>query len=185
MRIYGSNIKKNYNKNNKHHKKIFKFLLISFSILVLLGNIIVLIFFCILSTIDVNENPHPFEKRYDSKLLIDSYIGYKEPIYSCLFSCMIYSEYYYENASEQFEDNTNYQKVTNDNITLLKKLFSRFSSFSEYEEVLSFKYKEQLKLDDLFYLDYKKIKMKKYMNIQFTIMIRKERFYTTSMILTR
>ena len=98
---------------------------------------------------------------------------------------MIYSEYYYENASEQFEDNTNYQKVTNDNITLLKKLFSRFSSFSEYEEVLSFKYKEQLKLDDLFYLDYKKIKMKKYMNIQFTIMIRKERFYTTSMILTR
>ena len=38
MRIYGSNIKKNYNKNNKHHKKIFKFLLISFSILVLLGN---------------------------------------------------------------------------------------------------------------------------------------------------
>ena len=60
MRIYGSNIKKNYNKNNKHHKKIFKFLLISFSILVLLGNIIVLIFFCILSTIDVNENPYSY-----------------------------------------------------------------------------------------------------------------------------
>ena len=109
---------------------------------------------CLLFTIDVNNDTRPFEKRYDSNLLIEGFIDYKEPIYSCLFDCIMYAEFTYEDASNLFENNTNYEKVTKENYRLLKKLTGKFASFSQYEDVLSFKPNEQVKIDDLFHLDY-------------------------------
>lgn len=71
---------------------------------------------------------------------------------------MIYSEFYYENSIEQFENNENYHELTNEEYQLLEDFFKIFSNFSQYEDALSFDYKNQLKKGDFVNIHYNKNK---------------------------
>lgn len=138
--------------------KLVKVFIITFGVISLISISILIIFFILLSMVDVDHDNRPFEEKYPQELVMNNYIDYKEPIYSCLFFCMIYSEFYYENSIEQFENNENYHELTNEEYSLLEDFFKIFSNFSQYEDALSFDYKNQLKKGDFVNIHYNKNK---------------------------